>query len=628
MSNKKIIDIDVQTGSFEKFYSLFETYSDKLEEMPAKWQKLDQAMEETGAGFTKQIARTKDLLAISATSTAAIVEAINLASKGQENFRKNTDKSASSIDKLKSKVSGLARGLADIAKTGGFLAGIAGVGGSLGIFDLASSVLSNQKQAGGLGLSVGQMRSWQANLSPFVGANVLQGAAGAQLDPSKYGYLSALGISGQQAAGEDAGTLAVQISNAARRAYQQNPNTNTAQAQSFFALGGTTADWRNLGTANSGFLASSEGAVGADAGALGYSPKTAQAWQQLSVQLSKAGYQIQSSLIDGLEPLAPVITQFSSAVSVAIADFLKSSDVRTALTDFATWLESPDFIGDMKSVWGGIKGIGTDIVAFGNWLHGMFPGVFPALSGGPGGGPPAPPAAPTPLTPADYPQWVKNLPSWMQPGGGGKNDPTAPSAKGIQSYYGKTAPYASIMSGFEALGNSKKLAASMASQAFFESSFDPSATSYDKKTGMHKGLFQWSATRRAAILKGTGIDVWNASPSDQVFAANWELTHTQKGAASAINGAPNYLAAGAAADKYYEVSGDNLVQQNNRGDIATIYGMTGPGAAPRGSGLPDNVTKLLAKLAAQNRQPQKVSLNITNSTSARVAMSMNAAAIG
>ena len=143
----------------------------------------------------------------------------------------------------------------------------------------------------------------------------------------------------------------------------------------------------------------------------------------------------------------------------------------------------------------------------------------------------------------------------------------------------------------------------------------------------HAGLFQWSASRRAQILKGTGIDVWkDANPQDQVNASIWELQNTQIPAAMKIALAPNAGAAAIAADKYYEVSGDNMVQQGIRGLVAQGYAAIGPAAPstkPVLHDLPPDVKSLLSRLATRPAPPVKVS--VTNSTSAKVAVSANAA---
>ena len=53
-----------------------------------------------------------------------------------------------------------------------------------------------------------------------------------------------------------------------------------------------------------------------------------------------------------------------------------------------------------------------------------------------------------------------------------------------------------------------------------ESGFNPD----DEYQGA-KGVFQWLKPRRDAILAATGIDVWNSSHADQLYAAHYEMTH-------------------------------------------------------------------------------------------------------
>jgi hypothetical protein len=617
--NTPVIKIPVDDSAFKKFHELFLSYTEKVEEMPDAWKKLDAAMGKAGDGFGQSAATAKDALAIAATQTAAIVEAITAATKAQNGFSKATHGSASAMFKLGAQVKSVAGEVAGMGKwllkMGGITGTLAGIGGGLGVYDLAGSVLSNQRQAGGLGLSVGQMRSWQANMSPFVGANVLQGAAGAQLDPSKYGYLAALGISGQQASGESATSLATQISNAARRAYQQNPNVNSAQAQSFFALGGNVSDWRNLGTANGAFLASSEGNATSNAGALGYSAKTAQAWQQLSVQLSKAGYQIQSSLIDGLEPLAPMLTKLSAAVSDGISAFFKSPELKADLQQFTDWLSSPGFTTDLKAFGDGIKTAGADVLAFLGML-----GKIPGLN----------PSAPNPTTNPNVDPTTGAGLKKAQQGGWGSAASYAFGPDGGKTKATSMTGYSQVMKAFEGAGYSTNFAAAMASQFGSESGFNASASSYDKKTGWHKGLGQWSADRRAQILRGTNgkIDVWSSDPQMGIAGSIWELQHTQTAAAAQIAAAAKIGPgqAGIAADKYYEVSGDGLLGQAGRGLKANLFAQLGPQSSGKSS-TPPELVALLKRLAKQGIvKPAHVT--ISNSTSARVSMSANAAAFG
>ena len=179
---------------------------------------------------------------------------------------------------------------------------------------------------------------------------------------------------------------------------------------------------------------------------------------------------------------------------------------------------------------------------------------------------------------------------------------------------------------FEGAGYSKNFAAGMAANAGSESGFNAASTN-----GSHAGLFQWDQTRRAQILKGMGIDVWrDVNPADQVKAAIWELQNTEKAAAAKIAAAKSSGAASIAADRYYERSGDTLLQQAARGLKGNLFGAIGPNPAAaqiatQPPGLPSSVTRVLGRLAKQNQQPIKVSVH--NSTAARVAVSANAVAV-
>jgi len=72
---------------------------------------------------------------------------------------------------------------------------------------------------------------------------------------------------------------------------------------------------------------------------------------------------------------------------------------------------------------------------------------------------------------------------------------------------------------WESQGYSPAQAAAWAANEQAESSFNPAAVN-----GSHAGIFQWSSSRRAKILAGTGIDVLTASHADQLKAAAWEAS--------------------------------------------------------------------------------------------------------
>lgn len=606
MANKRILDVEINDSSFKKFYELFEDYAKKVEEQPEAWQKLNEAMLVAGKGLDKSAASTGDLLAIAAAQTTAIVEALGKADKAQDRLGKTTSRTRSEFDKLGksvvSTVSGIAGAGKFLLKLGGIAGSLVGLAGGVSMFDIANNVTSSQRNARGMGISAGQMKSWQNNMSPFVGMNVLQGAASAQLDSSQYGYLAALGISGAQAQNESATDLATQISNAARRAYQQNPNVNSAQAQAFFSLGGTMSDWRNLGTANGGYLSASERAARANGGREGWSDATAQNWQKLNQALGNAESTVSAALVNGLVPLIKPLEQFADWLSTEIST--KMPDIEAALQGLVTTLENYDW----KSLF----------TALGNAIQGFVTLFGPAKPGGklPDG---------TPVTPGNSQNeggWggIKDRLPQAWGGQGNPQTPGSPSSKKVPA-----TSFSHVMKAFEDAGYSTNFAAAMAGNFSSESGFDPGASSYDKKTGWHKGIGQWSADRRNAILAGTNgkIDVWKPDADMQLAGSIWEMQNTQKSVAdqiaAAANQGPQY-ASNVVNDKY-EVSGASMLGRAGRALQADAFAATGPQA---GGDLSPRVLAVLKNLKAQ----QRVSLNVTNSTSARVAVSANAAAYG
>lgn len=128
-----------------------------------------------------------------------------------------------------------------------------------------------------------------------------------------------------------------------------------------------------------------------------------------------------------------------------------------------------------------------------------------------------------------------------------------------------------VMSYFMAQGWSREDAAALAANAFKESSFNP-------KAGVgtaHQGLFQWDAARRAQILHGTGIDVWNSGVDAQLRAAQWELTHTEAAAGAGLRKQSGAGAKAIYLDRYYERSGDTASLEQGRALLASQWAHAG-----------------------------------------------------
>ena len=574
MVDKPIIKIPIDASAFEKFYELFQKYSEELKEQPEAWAKLNDAM--TAGQKAAQAAQKKGSLAGGSDSAASIAKSLDAATRATKALTIETKKSDTAMASLLRNTAGVAGGLFE-ASAGisgikkvltafgplGKLAGISlAAGAALGDLALrsAGSVSNTARAAYGANLSYGAYQNATSALSQFVPnpSGLLQTVAAAQFNPAAYGYLSLFGANNAESTTSAAST----IIQGGVTALRQTHNLMVPQVKYAETL---------TGLSDNDFIS-----------LMNQNPKN----------LNKA-------IQDMLNP--------ALAKSQDVNQPTISSDQRTATLWARSMNEaSAKFAQALAPMNPIVNAFGQDVASFAGAVNRMVQatgGAATALGAASGAG--------------GVPGWIKALPSWMQPVGSSTGESGAVNPQTSRTNF------AAVMKGFEAAGYSTNFSAAMAAQASSESNFDSGATN---TTGgqTHKGLFQWSATRRGQIMAGTGIDVWNdLSPSDQIKAAVWELHNTQKSAAAQIAEAsllgPQYAAR--AADNYFERSGDGQLGQSVRALKSDIYATVGP----KNNGVSPQVASLLKKLA-QQRIIKPVNVTVTNSTSSKVAVSANAAA--
>lgn len=126
-------------------------------------------------------------------------------------------------------------------------------------------------------------------------------------------------------------------------------------------------------------------------------------------------------------------------------------------------------------------------------------------------------------------------------------------------------------------GYTPSQAAGLAANEQAESSGNPNAL--NTQTGIHGGLYQWDRSRRASILTGTGIDVYNSSADQQRLAAAWELK--QRGDDIRIRNTVSPEDAAAVTNAYFERSGENPASRAiMAGRIAQSHISAGSSIAP------------------------------------------------
>jgi hypothetical protein len=543
LTDVPIIEVPINDEKFRAFYELFKEYSEKLDEQPAAWKKLNEAI----GRATPNAGKVSGAFSDTSDSSDAVIKSLTASTKAMKDLFAATQKTNASMSVLLNSSTGVAKGIFDAAsgfggikKALGFLSAVPGVGsavraaglavgtvGALGdlAFHSARDVSSTARAAFGANASYGQFQNTQAQLSPFLPnpGGSLQSVAAAQYNPMAWGQLGLFGVSPRQSSQSAMATILKQAVGSLRTSH------NTMLPQVKYAeslLGVSDTDLISLVNQN---------------------PRDLNSAIQAMLNPRLAGKQnVPGSIISSDQKL---LQSWATSMNTASAKFAAAlAPMNPIVASFGQ--DVAGFAGAVDKLVQATSGAAQNVdktVSEGGLIQNNLPIAFGGKGNGPGG--------------------IK----WSF----GNLFPSASKVGGTN--------FASVMKQYMAAGYSRNFAAAMASNFNSESGFYAGAASYDARTGWHKGLGQWSSTRRAQILKGTGIDVWtDTNPSDQITASIWELRNTQKGPAAKIAAAANgrYGSAGAGAiagDRYYEASGDNLFQQGVRGMAANLYASIGPG---------------------------------------------------
>ncbi len=364
---KSIVDIEINDAAFQRFYDLFKQYESSLEDQPDAWNKIGDAMGAAGGTLNEKSVNAKEALALAAAQAGVIVEALHAATKAQEGLVKATTKSdkgfqglAKSAQSVHKVVSMLAGGIVSLAAA----AGLGAIFGGFGIGDLAGGAFNRYRSSGQLGVSPGQLGSFQTNAQMFLGLNDLQAAADAKNDISKAGYLAALGISYGQSQRTNAPDLAFEMLRRAADAYNRHPGMamQMPAIMGYLALGGNIGNVRNA-AANPASVNAAQLAYHRSISAMELHAK---AMSDLKIKFDGLGMTIESALVNRLAPLAPQIAILADDIGKFIATFLKGpqfdaivNDAKGALVGMTDFLRRVNWkqLGDDLTVVLGILGL-------------------------------------------------------------------------------------------------------------------------------------------------------------------------------------------------------------------------------------------------------------------------------
>lgn len=358
MAIKSIIEIPVEDKAFEKFKKSFEDYEKKVKELPQDWAKVQEGAD---AATKASVAHTRAIIAAMGAASAVVVEELEKAAKAQGKLESATRRSEGGMQKLHAAAKAVSATVFSIGKKmlefGLIGAGVIGVGGLFGLSELPYAAVTRQRSARGAGLTPGQQASLQTYFNQF--GNVDSAAmsiANARNDVTKRWIFSGLGIGQNDLNNASNFTLTEQALRNAQRIVKAAPDSdwlNVAQARGLTQIF-SPETLRNLRLSSSGSVAAAIAAANSDAGKLGFSSKTAQDWTNFSNALHRAGVEIESSLIVGLDKFTPLLTRVSHHVADWISAFAKGPEIgkwtkklADGLSDAFAFIASGKLQGDM-----------------------------------------------------------------------------------------------------------------------------------------------------------------------------------------------------------------------------------------------------------------------------------------
>jgi hypothetical protein len=319
MATKSVIEIDVLDEKFKAFANLFEKYQDSLKKMPGDWQKVNASANQGSASLSKNLQQ---------------------ATKNQKDLNKALGDSNYGFRNAARITGDIAKNLASSAVSIAKWVALGSIGGGFGLGALAGSASSVRRQAQGLGVSTGQLRSANVNLGKYIDpASTLSNIADIQGDLSRGQILTRLG--GKQGQ-NPADMLADVIRNATQQFKAGGQTQQYAEAMGLTQVF-TLEELRRLASLSEQELNETITQFKRDRELLNVDDASSRSWQEFFVQLKRSGNLIETSFIKNLTVLTPQLKDLSESVAKAIDGFLGSEEVKQKLKDLATYIGSDEF---------------------------------------------------------------------------------------------------------------------------------------------------------------------------------------------------------------------------------------------------------------------------------------------
>ncbi|WP_254605438.1 transglycosylase SLT domain-containing protein [Burkholderia contaminans] len=330
--------------------------------MPKEWHQID-------ASMRRNAATAKTLASGIQSSTEAQRQFNIMAREGLHTMSKMA-KEAGNVGKA---VFDIGKWLLKLGAIGGGIAGLGGILGAISLRDLAHSAVTEQRDARGVGLTPGQYKAFGMDFGRFLDPSILSHVADAQNSYQGRVWLGlATGLGSQAVATQGADQLSMRLATRAHDWWTKTPaSQRTAEnlsAAGFTQSGLTLEDMRRLGNTPLSELQSARSQYNSDQRSLNVSNGTTQAWYEFDRQITLAGRALETSLTNRLVELAPSLRAFVTTLTKDADQLINDiftpknlKGVEEFVTGVTTYLGSPQFRQDLKDFAGLIGAVAEGI---------------------------------------------------------------------------------------------------------------------------------------------------------------------------------------------------------------------------------------------------------------------------
>ncbi len=369
MAKKSIIEIDVEDSKWKAFMESFDAYEKALGDLPDAWKKIGEAMGHSGGTLSQTAQQAMQYLSESAGHIEEMAKGLKSATKAQAQFGQASGVSRTKLKGLTKEAKDLAHSLFGIGKTLFKIGTVGSLAGIAGMFGLAESAYRRQRDARGLGMSTGMVGAFRTNMQSFVNPDkMLEIGANLPYSLENIGPLALMGLNRAGMLNESPERRAFDIVNRAHELWQQGRrNQWDPMVQALEKLGLSYEDYRRIGVTPEGQIRSAEARTLHDARTMNIDG-TAQAFARLKIEIDRAGLQIESILVKGLAPLAPVFVNIAKGLTRDFVHFMNEPGTKKAvatmgqtLEGFVKFLGSKDLRKDLADFGDAVRDV-TDVI--------------------------------------------------------------------------------------------------------------------------------------------------------------------------------------------------------------------------------------------------------------------------